>query len=110
MRFRRRSKTHGRPPVAAVSVNPSLRGRDGDENLCVRIEELNHWYGTGELRKQVLHKNELELARGEIVIMTGPSGSGKNDAVDVDRARYARCRRGASRCWVTSWPGSIATP
>ena len=76
MRFRRRTKVPGRPPVAAVSVNPALRGRDGDENLCVRIEDLNHWYGTGELRKQVLHKNELELARGEIVIMTGPSGSG----------------------------------
>jgi putative ABC transport system ATP-binding protein len=77
MRFRRRSKTKGQPQVFATSVNPALRGQDGDRNLCVRIEDLNHWYGTGELRKQVLFDNGLELARGEIVIMTGPSGSGK---------------------------------
>ncbi|HEX7449886.1 MAG TPA: ATP-binding cassette domain-containing protein [Pirellulales bacterium] len=38
---------------------------------------LNHSFGQGELRKQVLFDNRLELERGEIVIMTGPSGSGK---------------------------------
>jgi putative ABC transport system ATP-binding protein len=38
---------------------------------------LNHYYGTGELRKQVLHDNCLEIYPGEIIIMTGPSGSGK---------------------------------
>ncbi len=76
MRFRR-AKGNDRPQVFATSVNPVLRGQDGDRNLCVRIDDLNHWYGTGELRKQVLFDNGLELARGEIVIMTGPSGSGK---------------------------------
>ena len=43
----------------------------------VRVENLNHFFGEGELRKQALFSNNLEVRRGEIVIMTGPSGSGK---------------------------------
>ena len=77
MRFRRRKKQNGQPLQSATRVHPALRGSDSDSNLCVRIEDLNHTYGAGELRKQVLYDNDLELARGEIVIMTGPSGSGK---------------------------------
>lgn len=38
---------------------------------------LNHYFGRGELRKQVLFDINLEIYPGEIVIMTGPSGSGK---------------------------------
>lgn len=43
----------------------------------VKVENLNHFFGQGELRKQALYTNNLEVRRGEIVIMTGPSGSGK---------------------------------
>jgi putative ABC transport system ATP-binding protein len=43
----------------------------------VRIRELQHHFGEGELRRQVLFDNSLDVFRGEIVIMTGPSGSGK---------------------------------
>jgi putative ABC transport system ATP-binding protein len=43
----------------------------------VKVSNLNHYFGEGELRKQALHQNNLEVRRGEIVIMTGPSGSGK---------------------------------
>lgn len=43
----------------------------------VRIRNLQHFYGEGELRKQVLFDNNLDIQWGEIVIMTGPSGSGK---------------------------------
>jgi putative ABC transport system ATP-binding protein len=45
--------------------------------LSVNIEGVNHYYGEGETRKQVLFGNDLKIRRGEIVIMTGPSGSGK---------------------------------
>lgn len=48
-----------------------------DETYTVCVSGLNHSFGQGELRKQVLFDNRLELERGEIVIMTGPSGSGK---------------------------------
>ncbi|NEQ45059.1 MAG: ATP-binding cassette domain-containing protein [Leptolyngbya sp. SIOISBB] len=39
--------------------------------------QLNHYYGTGRLRRQILFDIDFEIQLGEIVIMTGPSGSGK---------------------------------
>lgn len=43
----------------------------------IAVQNLNHYFGTGSLRKQVLFDVNLEIQSGEIVIMTGPSGSGK---------------------------------
>ena len=43
----------------------------------IDIKNLDHYFGKGELRKQVLFNINLEIDRGEIVLMTGPSGSGK---------------------------------
>ncbi len=45
--------------------------------LSVNVDHVNHYYGVGEMRKQVLFDNVLKIRPGEIVIMTGPSGSGK---------------------------------
>jgi putative ABC transport system ATP-binding protein len=44
---------------------------------AIRISNLQHYFGQGALRNQVLFDNNLEIAPGEIVIMTGPSGGGK---------------------------------
>jgi putative ABC transport system ATP-binding protein len=41
------------------------------------VESLNHAYGKGELKKQILFDVSTEIRAGEIVIVTGPSGSGK---------------------------------
>ncbi len=43
----------------------------------ISAHNLNHYFGQGDLRKQVLSDINLELYSGEIVILTGPSGSGK---------------------------------
>jgi putative ABC transport system ATP-binding protein len=43
----------------------------------IQIRNLNHYYGSGSLRKQVLFDITLDIYPGEIVILTGPSGSGK---------------------------------
>jgi putative ABC transport system ATP-binding protein len=43
----------------------------------VKITHLNHFFGQGALRKQILFDVYLEIYPGEIVLMTGPSGSGK---------------------------------
>ena len=43
----------------------------------VRIENLSHWYGRGSTRRQVLQSVELQIAAGEVVLLTGPSGCGK---------------------------------
>ncbi len=48
-----------------------------NQKPVISIHYLNHYFGQGQLRKQVLFDINLEIAAGEIVIMTGPSGSGK---------------------------------
>jgi putative ABC transport system ATP-binding protein len=47
------------------------------EQLPIVVEHVDHHYGSGELRKQILFDVNVELRAGEIVIVTGPSGSGK---------------------------------
>jgi putative ABC transport system ATP-binding protein len=44
---------------------------------AIVVHQLDHYFGSGQLRKQALFDINLEIAAGEIVIMTGPSGSGK---------------------------------
>ena len=48
-----------------------------NQTPVISIRHLNHYFGQGQLRKQVLFNINLEINRGEIVLMTGPSGSGK---------------------------------
>lgn len=43
----------------------------------ISVNNLNHYFGQGTLRKQALFDINLDIFPGEIVIMTGPSGSGK---------------------------------
>ncbi|MEH1921084.1 DevA family ABC transporter ATP-binding protein [Nostoc sp.] len=49
----------------------------------IAIKNLNHYYGKGALRKQILFDINLEIYPGEIVIMTGPSGSGKTTLLSL---------------------------
>ncbi|MGK7948883.1 MAG: DevA family ABC transporter ATP-binding protein [Xenococcaceae cyanobacterium] len=46
-------------------------------NPVVEINNLDHFFGEGKLRKQILFEIDLTLKAGEVVIMKGPSGSGK---------------------------------
>jgi putative ABC transport system ATP-binding protein len=43
----------------------------------ISAQNLNYYFGSGDLRKQALFEVNLEIHAGEIIIMTGPSGSGK---------------------------------
>ena len=43
----------------------------------ISIRGLNHAFGKGLLRKQILFDINTDIPQGEIVIVTGPSGSGK---------------------------------
>ena len=43
----------------------------------IAFRDVNHFYGAGSLRKQILFEITTEFLPGEIVILTGPSGSGK---------------------------------
>ncbi len=49
----------------------------------IQVEQLNHWFGEADLRKQVLFEINLLIQAGEIVILTGPSGSGKTTLLSL---------------------------
>ena len=57
-------------PTMAGSISP-----DGGAPT-VRVEDVNHFYGQGESRNQVLFDNRIEIEAGQLVVMTGPSGAG----------------------------------
>lgn len=48
-----------------------------DPKPLISVANLNHHFGAGPLRKQILFDINTEFFPGEIVILTGPSGSGK---------------------------------
>lgn len=50
---------------------------------AIAVENLNHFFGKGELQKQVLFDINLSIDRSEIVILTGPSGSGKTTLLSL---------------------------
>jgi putative ABC transport system ATP-binding protein len=43
----------------------------------IAIDRVCHYFGKGNLRKQILFEITTTIAPGEVVLMTGPSGSGK---------------------------------
>jgi putative ABC transport system ATP-binding protein len=49
----------------------------------LRVEGLNHYYGEGEARNQVLFNNHIEIPGGQLVVMTGPSGAGKTTLLSL---------------------------
>ncbi len=54
-----------------------------NKESVISIKNINHYYGKGSLRKQILFDISLEIYAGEIVIMTGPSGSGKTTLLSL---------------------------
>jgi putative ABC transport system ATP-binding protein len=49
----------------------------GADDFPLQARDLNHWFGTGEARKQALYDINLRIARGSLTVLMGPSGSGK---------------------------------
>ena len=58
-------------------------------DAAVRISGLNHFYGRGALRKQILFDIETVIQEGEIIITTGPSGSGKTTLLTLVGALWS---------------------
>lgn len=54
-----------------------------EDQPVVHVDRLNHHYGEGEFKSQVLFENCIEIGAGQLVIMTGPSGSGKTTLLSL---------------------------
>ncbi|MCC2613367.1 ATP-binding cassette domain-containing protein [Neorhizobium petrolearium] len=54
-----------------------------DSETIVEVRELNHWFGSGEVRKQALFDVNLTLKRGSFTVLMGPSGSGKTTVLTL---------------------------
>jgi putative ABC transport system ATP-binding protein len=65
------------PPLLRNHTLPADDPPATEIQPAIQVCGVNHSFGEGELRKQVLFDNDLVVMPGEIVIMTGPSGSGK---------------------------------
>src|SRR5208337_3502197 len=71
----------GRRVLNSRGLPPKLQGGtsvpDEHNGKALEITGLSHYFGTGELRNQILFEIDLTIEPGELVIMTGPSGCGK---------------------------------
>lgn len=54
---------------------------DQDDPIVVR--GLNHWFGSGDARKQAVFDVSMRVKRGSLTILMGPSGSGKTTVLTL---------------------------
>ena len=97
--------------LVAERAEAPARGRVGEPVL--RVEGLNHYYGEGEARNQVLFNNHIEVPAGQLIVMTGPSGAGKTTLLSligalrsVQEGRIEVLGRDLSRLGPANWSGA----
>lgn len=49
----------------------------------IELKRLNHWFGTGDARKQAVFNLSLSIKPGSLTILMGPSGSGKTTVLTL---------------------------
>ena len=68
-----------RPSGGAAGRLPARRARD----LAVQMRGISHTYGSGPTARQVLFGMDLDVLRGEVVLLMGPSGCGKTTVLTL---------------------------
>ena len=63
--------------MSSTTLSESTQRHGSRQELSVSINGLSYWFGKGSTRRQVLQGVDLEIAAGEVVLLTGPSGCGK---------------------------------
>ncbi|HEV2012510.1 MAG TPA: ABC transporter ATP-binding protein [Candidatus Dormibacteraeota bacterium] len=65
---------------------------------AIRLEGINHWYGSGRTHVQALCDIALDIPAGGYVALTGPSGAGKSTLLSLvgglERPQSGRLRVG----------------
>ena len=46
-------------------------------NMMIKVKSVNKWYG----KIQVLNDCSLNVSKGEVIVVCGPSGSGKSSLI-----------------------------
>ena len=53
------------------------------EATPIAVTSLNHWFGSGEARKQAIYDVKLQVKRGSLTVLMGPSRSGKTTVLTL---------------------------
>lgn len=57
--------------------------RPAPEEIVVRVAGLDHFFGSGEAKNQVLFDVGMTIAAGQLVVLSGPSGAGKTTLLSL---------------------------
>lgn len=78
----------GTPSIPPAAADPA-QDRLQPAGAAIAIRGLNHWFGSGEARKQALFDIDLAITPGRLTVLLGASGSGKTTLLTL-----AGCLRG----------------
>ncbi len=53
------------------------------DQIAILMEHVNHWFGTGEAKKQALFDVNIKVRKGGLTVLMGPSGSGKTTVLTI---------------------------
>jgi putative ABC transport system ATP-binding protein len=63
--------------------SPRLSPAAPGDDAVFRVRGLAKTYGSGEVQVRALHDVNLDVARGEFIVLLGPSGSGKSTLLNI---------------------------
>ncbi len=64
-------------------MNDSMNAAQADNDIVVRCRQLTKTYGAGDASVMALRGVDLEVRRGELLMVVGPSGCGKTTLISV---------------------------
>jgi putative ABC transport system ATP-binding protein len=67
----------------AVITGNTVTKADGPGEIVFIAQNLGKTYRTGEVEVRALHDVNLEVGRGEFIVLLGPSGSGKSTLLNI---------------------------
>ena len=77
-----RSKLRGIWEIPSV-VNDSPKGAENLQSSLIRVNNLNKFFGDKDNRIQVLKDVNLEIQKGEFLVIIGESGGGKSTLLNI---------------------------